>query len=65
MFDNDGGGSLSIREINPLLHELGKAPKSLNERNRQPDSFPFANFCTAPEFPLMLDKSSSFIFLSL
>jgi Ca2+-binding EF-hand superfamily protein len=34
MFDNDGGGSLSIREINPLLHELGKAPKSLNERNR-------------------------------
>ena len=33
-YDHDGGGSLSLKEINPLLEELGKAPKNKRERER-------------------------------
>merc|ERR1719324_1627991 len=33
-YDHDGGGSLSLKEINPLLEELGKAPKNKKERER-------------------------------
>merc|ERR1719321_985202 len=33
-FDVDGGGTLSIQEINPILNDLGKAPKTVQQRKR-------------------------------
>ena len=33
-FDVDGGGSLSVAEVAPLLSDLGKAPKTNQQRKR-------------------------------